>query len=95
MTSLPTTLDGATVLKVAQIYPETRSRAGHTVDGEEIEGIVALALARYSSEAQIYLFYCDENWTVLTDTCHEGVEAAVAQARFEFGQVNFVDVRSD
>jgi hypothetical protein len=43
----------------------------------------------------VYLFYCDDDWRCLTDTYHEGMEHAVAQAEFEFGPVPFMVLRSE
>ena len=31
-----------------------------------------------------YLLYCDEHWQTLTDTQHETLEGAKAQAEFEY-----------
>ena len=36
------------------------------------------------SETSYYLFYCDVRWKPMTDTWHESVKAAKAQAEFEF-----------
>jgi hypothetical protein len=35
-------------------------------------------------EAGIYLFCCDSEWEVLTDTWHSSVDNAKAQAEFEY-----------
>jgi hypothetical protein len=40
----------------------------------------------------VYLFYCDRSWNVITDTQHEDVAAAVGQANFEFGLLQFEPV---
>lgn len=54
------------------------------------EDIVAkLAIARYDNSSDIYLFYCDEQWEVVADTCHASVQEAIAQAEFEFTDVSF------
>jgi hypothetical protein len=36
-----------------------------------------------------HLFYCDEAWSVVTDTLHDDEQAAEAQARWEFDGVEF------
>jgi hypothetical protein len=51
----------------------------------------ALAIARYDDEEGIYLFYCDEGWNAVTDTYHDTIEHAIAQAEFEFESVTFVE----
>lgn len=61
----------------------------HTVDYEEVVA-VALAVARYDGEESVYLFYCDPEWVVITDTLHESEAAADEQARLEFPGVKFV-----
>jgi hypothetical protein len=48
-----------------------------------------LALARYSGEKTVYLFYCDEESNVVSDTAHSSVEEAIDQARFEFEGLEF------
>ncbi len=56
-------------------------------------GFVHLALAAYEDEtAGVYLFYCDEEWTVLNDTCHGNRAEAERQAQFEFEGVQFRDL---
>lgn len=50
-----------------------------------------LAIARYDSDSGFYLFYCDPDWNVITDTYHDTPADAMAQAEFEFGHVNFVE----
>ncbi|MBF6332977.1 hypothetical protein [Nocardia transvalensis] len=40
----------------------------------------------------VYLFYCDSQWTCVTDTWHGDLAAAMERAVFEFGPVEFADV---
>jgi hypothetical protein len=45
----------------------------------------ALAVARYDDPSSgFYLFSLDEHGTVVTDTCHDSVEAALDQAALEY-----------
>jgi hypothetical protein len=91
MTRPPASLDGALILRFAELRGAmSTGRTRHVVDGGELERIAALAIARYGEEPGVYLFYCDANWRVLTDTMHETEEAAVEQARFEYDGVAFV-----
>lgn len=48
-----------------------------------------LALASYAGDQSVYLFYCDDEWNVLTDTWHASVDDAIRQARSEFEQLEF------
>jgi hypothetical protein len=88
---IPTTLDGARVLAVSDL--STSSPTGgtvHLIGGEMMVTPTALAIAQYEGEAGVYLFYCDREWRVVTDTFHDSFDAAVDQARFEFADVTFV-----
>jgi hypothetical protein len=49
----------------------------------------ALAIAQYEGEEGVYLFYCDEQWQVVTDTFHDSLAGAVDQAKVEFTNVAF------
>lgn len=51
-----------------------------------------MAIAQYEPGAGAYLLYCDAAWNSVTDTYHDTIEGAIAQAEFEFGPLNFVDV---
>jgi hypothetical protein len=89
----PTSIDGATVVKVADLSTASPTgRTRHIVRSEEVANFAALAIARYDSDPGFYLFYCDDGWTTITDTYHDTIEGAVAQAEFEFGHVTFTDV---
>ncbi|HEX8002066.1 MAG TPA: hypothetical protein VF519_05170 [Mycobacteriales bacterium] len=88
----PGELDGATVLRVADLGDVAASgRTRHVVYGEPQGTFAALAIARYDSDPACYLFYCDADWRVVTDTCHDTIEGALAQAEFEYPGVRFVD----
>jgi hypothetical protein len=56
----------------------------HIVGGDLLGAAAGLAICRYESDSSFYLFYCDEHWGVLTDTWHETIEDAKAQAEFEY-----------
>ena len=51
---------------------------------EPVSTPAGLRIAQYDGDAGVYLFYCDEPGRELTDTYHEGVYQAMAQAQFEF-----------
>lgn len=44
-----------------------------------------LRIARYPGEPNVYLLYLDGEGREVTDTYHESVAAAQAQAEWEFG----------
>ena len=59
-------------------------RTTHRIGGEVIGPAEALAICRYEGDSQFYLFYCDAEWNVRTDTCHPSLEVAKEQAEFEY-----------
>lgn len=86
----PRTINGATVLQVADIadlMPTGRTR--HVIGDSDAPPFAALAIAKFDSAPGYYLYYCDDDWNPLTDTYHASVEQAIAQAEFEFGSLNF------
>jgi hypothetical protein len=56
----------------------------HTVEGELSGSAAGLAICQYDTGEGFYLFYCDRDWNVITDTWHETLEDAKAQAEFEY-----------
>ena len=48
----------------------------------------ALAICQYEGDSQYYLFYCDDEWNVRTDTCHQSLDDAKDQAEFEYEGVS-------
>lgn len=86
----PEYLDGARVVAYALVGMGQHPTAAtaHSAPGVP-EAITAVALARYEDEADVYLFYCNREWDVMTDTCHSSVEEALAQATFEFAGLEF------
>ena len=87
--TVPSQVDGANVIAFATLPRETASAGTeHQVFGETVS-LSGLLLGQYNGSSQIYLFYCDEHWNVITDTLHDSVDEAVEQARFEFGDIAF------
>ena len=62
----------------------TTHRAGNTIIGPTN----ALAICQYEKDDQFYLFYCNEQWEVLTDTYHLSLESAKEQAEFEYDGIS-------
>lgn len=81
-----TELGGAKILKYLTLTLEQK-RTGNTThligEKEQIE-FSGLAICQYGDEEGIYLFYCDSEWNVLTDTLHQTVQDAEDQALFEY-----------
>jgi hypothetical protein len=93
VTIAPRTIDGARVLSIADLSDaRPLGTTRHVVNGLERTEFAALAIAQYDTNPGFYLFYCDGDWKTITDTYHDTIEDAVAQARFEFGPIAFSDV---
>ncbi len=86
MKKAPGVIGGARVL----LYTPIDGRHRHTgnceqyVAGELMGPAAGLAICRYEGDAAVYLFGCDEDWEAVTDTWHETLEDAKAQAEFEY-----------
>ena len=83
--NVPSLLGGAVVLRTARLFPAAHTgNSKHSVAGNPIQPASRLAIAQYPDQPGFYLFYCDDAWAVLSDTWHETVEGAEAQAKFEY-----------
>ncbi|KAA8884947.1 hypothetical protein F3087_31785 [Nocardia colli] len=90
----PKELDGATVV-VSALTRDTSATGvtQHSAIGDPGADVAGLAIARYAgTTGEFYLFYCDEDWVVLTDTWHATIDDAIAQADREFNGVRFEPV---
>ncbi|NKE56546.1 hypothetical protein FXN61_06750 [Lentzea sp. PSKA42] len=86
----PAELDGAEVFSFAPVGAAQKPTGGTVHSVSDFPDVVrGLALARYSGEKTVYLFYCDEESNVVSDTAHSSVEEAIDQARFEFEGLEF------
>ena len=85
----PRTIDGADVICFARLENlECAETTNHMVKGEYVNQFIGLAIASFSGEMDFYLFYCGEDWSVLTDTLHQSIDSAKQQAEFEFPGVS-------
>lgn len=90
MNRAPSEIDGAKVV----LYTPVDERHRHTgncrqvVAGALMGAAAGLAICRYEGDASFYLFGCGPDWNVLTDTWHETLEDAKAQAEFEYEGVS-------
>ena len=86
----PPVLDGARVKKFVQLgalQRPTRATRHSVANFDEI--VAGLAIAQYEDSSDVYLFYCTESWEVVTDTYHDSEQDAMAQAEFEFDNLEF------
>jgi hypothetical protein len=81
MNQPPKFLDDAQVLYHCPVDPEydknPRFKKGF---------IASMAICTYDQRS-FYLFYCDTKWKVLSDTFHDSVDKAMAQAKVEFPEM--------
>jgi hypothetical protein len=79
-------IDGARVLAFAAIDDSVTStgRTVHRAGTEVLGPFSGLVIARYDGDNQFYLFYCDQDWRVVSDTLHSSEESARKQADFEY-----------
>ncbi len=86
----PEELDGARVLTFAvldeSIVPTGRTR--HEVGGELMGPATGLVIAQFHGNGGFYLYYCDSDWQVVTDTYHDSMVAAQEQAEYEYRGVS-------
>ena len=90
MTPIPSAIGGARVLCFT-VLDERHKHTGHTrqiVGGVLQERSAGLAICQYDGEEACYLFGCDPKWKAVTDTWHESLEDAKAQAAFEYEGVS-------
>jgi hypothetical protein len=52
---------------------------------EELPPPSELRIVKYDGDSGFYLFYCDDSGKEFTDTYHDSLEEALAQAEWEFG----------
>ncbi len=53
--------------------------------GDRLMGAMSgLAICQPNGSSEFYLFGCDADWSVVTDTLHESLDEAKRQAEFEY-----------
>jgi hypothetical protein len=82
----PKEIDEANLICFAEITNAIRPTAGttHQVNDQILGPAKGLAICQYAGENSFYLFYCDENWKVMTDTFHLSLVDAKHQAEYEY-----------
>jgi hypothetical protein len=86
MNQPPKDIDGARVVCFTEVGADVKPTAvtTHKRDGRVLGPAHCLAICRYHGESSCCLFYCNEDWTVRTDTFHLSVEDAKHQAELEY-----------
>jgi hypothetical protein len=78
---------GGATLCCYTILDESHIRTGNTthwIGGDVLETISGLAICQYANDDGFYLFYCDSDWSVFTDTYYDSIDDAKEQAEFEY-----------
>lgn len=90
MIALPAQLNNADVILFTSLGSRHKPTGAcrHIVAGELLGAAAGLAICQYKSDEGFYLFYCDAQWNVITDTWHGTLEDAKAQAEFEYEGVS-------
>jgi hypothetical protein len=82
----PQMLDGGKVVCFAHLDERVRPTGNtvHMLAGGVFPPFRGLAVIEEATGGPYYLLYCDKDWHSLTDTWHETLDQAKAQAEFEF-----------
>jgi hypothetical protein len=88
----PRSLDGARIVCIAPIG-KSQHHTGltrHFKHGSLQVAATNLAICCYDhdTDSGFYLFGCDGDWNVVTDTWHESLDAAKRQARHEYDNID-------
>lgn len=86
----PQRIGGAKVVRWSAIDGRHRptGMCRHVTGGVLQEPAAALAICQHDAERAFYLFGCDAEWNVVTDSWHATLEEALEQAEFEYGGVS-------
>lgn len=82
MTPPPEQIDGARVVAYAIFGPivSPTGMTRHLVDGKYMGSVQGLAVGQYPQDERFHLFYCDEDWNVLTEEALRSIDEATGQA---------------
>lgn len=74
------------LLRRMQLTPahSATGKTRHFSGGERLPTPSELRIVRYSDDPGYYLFYCDSTGKELTDTYHDSLAGAFAQAEWEY-----------
>jgi hypothetical protein len=82
----PRILDGSQVVCFARLGPDSlpTGRTKHIVGGLESPQFQGLVIIEQTDRGPYHLLYCDQDWNPITDTWHQTLDSAKAQAEFEY-----------
>jgi hypothetical protein len=63
---------------------QSTGKTCHYQGNKVLSDFVELQIVRFHDDSGYYLFYCDETGAEITDTYHDSIEEALAQAEWEF-----------
>jgi len=88
--SPPPTLDGGKVVCFARLDARVRctGKTTHMLAGGVFPPFAGLVVVEEKTGGPYYLLYCDDEWRSVTDTWHETLEKAKAQAEYEYQGVS-------
>jgi hypothetical protein len=86
MNNCPPKIGDATVIEWAFVDETVRATGNtvHRINGPVLGTVPGLAICQYEHDNAFYLIYCSEQWDPYTDTWHQSIEDAKAQAEFEY-----------
>lgn len=86
----PETIGRAKTLFSTRIDDRHRATGGcqHILNKVLLGPAKALVIAQYPGDKQFYLFGCDEQWNVITDTVGDSLAQVFNQAEFEYEGVS-------
>jgi len=71
-------------VKLSSSHNQPTGKTHHYHGKKELPAPAMLQIAKYSEDPGYYLLYLDANGNELTDTYHDSMEEAIAQAEWEF-----------
>jgi hypothetical protein len=82
----PKTVGGQRVVCYTPIDDRHRftGKTQQIVRGKVMGAMSGLAICQPSESQEFYLFGCDPDWNVITDTWHRSLDEAKEQAEFEY-----------
>jgi hypothetical protein len=88
--NVPNEIDDAVVVAYSPIDDRHTATddAKHYAAGQLTSTPTAFAICRYEDADAFYLFGCDPEWNVITDSCHMSLDDAKAQAEREYNGVS-------
>jgi hypothetical protein len=77
---------GPMVLRRIRLGPShtPTGKTRHVLGSQPVPVPSELRIVQYSRDAGYYLFYCDDSGNEFTDTYHDSIDKAMAQAEWEF-----------